>query len=1285
MRLASAQRSTTVLSGTGQSSTGRGWAYAGFGFTPTLPTGFIPTAVVSGDFNRDGHLDLAISSGGDDSIYIYFGNGDGTFQVPAVLHTQGQSPDWMTTVSLRSNNVLDLIISDGDSQEIEVFLGNGDGTFSPGVQVKTPSIPTFLAQGDINQDGKADIVVGLTVAADSTQAQLEVLLGDGAGGFSNTIVAPPVFNHSPDVPMTTAWLSVGDINGDGFPDVLLSGANNTDSIGSVPYLNQQGTAFADPQVKDGAFNNYRVLLPDLVGALADMNGDGCLDAATLDWNGHASVWLGSCDGNFTPHSAQGADASVGDFDLAIAIADMDGDGHLDVLGSSEFPDLGPGLGNEAGFLLSIMKGDGQGGLSNAKVYREGADTFSFALGDFNEDGKLDVVSISQSEDKAYLLLSDATGNLAGPQGEAIGHLTGTVNAPISISSVLSVDLNGDAKPDLLLAEFGTDSTVPSQLTVMLNDGTGKFLPPLQTPISVGSHDPLPLLATGVFGPGIVSDLIYANRAEWPESVVRFPGKGDGTFAAPVILGTLNPQGSLTLQKIVVADFNGDGKLDFAVCSVGPSFSRQVDVFLGHGDGTFSELPSQILTTSNPAEFFDAFAIDINHDGKMDLLLSDTDNAGLTLKDDLVEILGNGDGSFQTPVTLFSHFGPVAIADVNGDGLPDLIQARDPDHNFTAGDVNIGTSNIPAATTIYLADRGGGFQRAATYTLDARIAWPFTKPVLVGDFNGDGIFDLALKANPLSSNGPQWNYLQVFQGDGTGTFSTVGRQDSLAHTSDPILGADFNGDGATDLLELDGALSSIHTIPAAPESAVRIAVDSAPLVGSSGTATVTLALPAAVDLDVAIGASDTHVQLPSTLHFTAGEQEQSFAFALQSGFDSTHALRLAATLATTTDYDYVTVANPNVPTGVAVTWVPNGGQTVTPGEALKGVLWFTSVGGYSGTYQGFTCDALPPSSSCDFGSGSVQMIAGATARIPLTIITSSSTPLGNYPVPVSASDGFAPTGTTIPVGVGDFSLAVSPAILTAGPTGFVFAKVIATYSNGLGETISFSCSGLPISVRCTGGFVTPMITSAAELSTNQAPAGDYPFQIVGTLNALTHTADAVLRVGDFSGSLDKTTASLSLGQSASFHVTLNSLHHYASTIFLNCQASKPGIQCSANPASATLMDGGTADVTLSVSVAQQSAAIHNEQWKESRSYILWAIAFFPFLPFRSRSKLLRLVKIAVISVALLSCGGGGSSTPPPTGGPPIPQSATITVLGSAQSTQADLNNQKTIGTITLTIN
>lgn len=200
-------------------ASGTAFSNAGISKHPALPAGFIPTAVTSGDFNDDGKMDFAVSNGGDNTVYVFVGNGDGTFKVPEILYTQGQSPTWITSVRLRGNGHLDLAVTNGDSNTVEIFPGNGDGTFQSSSQISLPQIPTFILAADANKDGNQDLVVGLTIAWDMTQPQFEILLGNCSGGISGTLFPPAIYGD-PDFPVPTGWIAAGDLNKDGYVDFV---------------------------------------------------------------------------------------------------------------------------------------------------------------------------------------------------------------------------------------------------------------------------------------------------------------------------------------------------------------------------------------------------------------------------------------------------------------------------------------------------------------------------------------------------------------------------------------------------------------------------------------------------------------------------------------------------------------------------------------------------------------------------------------------------------------------------------------------------------------------------------------------------------------------------------------------------------------------------------------------------------------------------------------------------------------------------------------------------------
>jgi hypothetical protein len=1239
----------------------------GFGFLPGLPTGFIPTAVVTGDFNEDGHMDAAISNGGDNTIYVLLGNGDNTFQAPELLYTQGLAPVWITAVSLRNNGHLDLAVVDADSKSLEIFFGKGNGTFSHGGQFSLPQIPTFVLAGDFNKDGKQDLAVGLIVDAASIEPQFEVLLGEGNGEFSGTLVPPPIEAITGAIP--TGWIAEADLNKDGFPDLVTTITGGA----AITYLNQSGGAFT----KSAAFGPTYA---PMVVELADVNEDGCPDAVELDYYGYLTIAAGTCDGNFTQAPAV---ADVGDLDPAVKVVDVDGDGHLDLVGSSAFYDVaGPGLGNEGGYLVSVLKGDGKGNFSPAATYRGGTDEFSLAVADFNGDNRPEILTIDSFENQASLFTNDGTGNFDGPRGETIGYLTGLTNGPITGAPILSADINGDGKPDLLVAELGEGSQ-PSQLTVMLNDGTGKFLAPLRTPITVGPYNPYPEYLTAGFRNPAKPDVVYFSK--YGSNVIAFfPSNGDGTFGTPTALATLP-----NTLKVTAGDFNRDGNLDFVVLGYDSSGKNlEFDVFLGHGNGTFTQLPSQLFAIQNAGMPYQFFAVDLNHDGKLDLLIGNNLNGGLTTSDDLIEVLGNGDGTFQKPATLIAHFGAVALADVNHDGYVDLIQGRDPSVDITKG------FYFAPGVTVYLGLPNGTFQQQPSYDLPG-FAVPTLEPVLVGDFNGDGIPDIAFRYFKDVFHGTTEPTLRLLQGNGDGTFIVADHTYQLQGVSNPSIGMDFNGDGKTDLVELIGYTSSFHTIAASPAASLDIALDSNPVIGNNGSAAVSLDLPAPNAEDVTLSASDPAIQMPPTLHFNAGQQVQHFAFTLGTGFDTSHVFALYAKLVTETAVAYGSKPNPNVTVGVAAELLNGAFASVTemdirPGEHFPLILQLLSESGYTGTFSHFQCIGLPAGASCQFDANSAQVLPGDRAQVGFQVSTSSSTPYGTYAVQVSSTDGFVLAQTIMKLGIGDFSLSVSPSTVPVGPNGSVFPVVTSTSTNGLNEEITLACNGLPSGATCqqqdpfgANGGSSPLIISYGGLSPR-----DYPFQIIGSISNDNHQTDAVLSVGDFSASIDKTSATLSAGGSDTFHVLLTSINHYATNITVSCQLPN-SLSCTVSPTKVALADDGKATVTLTVKASSMAATIRPDRLV---SWSRGSYAFVSFLPLslilirRRRRMLFAFIIVALMMPALVSCGGGssGGSTGNHGSGGPTPVQVNMTVAAQADTRENDSNNQKTLGPIVITV-
>lgn len=1257
----------SAFSGLSLSSPMTGSANAGFGFRTGPPTGFIPTAVTAGDFNEDGHMDLAISNGGDNTIFVLLGKGDGTFQTPEVLYTQGEAPVWITAIKLRNNGHLDLAVANGDTGDIEIFPGNGDGTFQASSHVPLTQTPTFLLAGDFNNDGRQDLAVGLVVPAGTTEPQFEILTGNGTGGFSGAVFPPPIVAFD-DVP--TGWIATADLNNDGLPDIVTT---ITGAV-AIAYLNQSGQSFLKGPLfgpRDGT----------MVVGLGDMDEDGCVDAEEIDDFGFLTIAKGQCNGLFT----QGApSAPLGDLDPAVQIVDVNGDGHLDVVASAAFFNFHTiGGGSQGGYLVSVLKGDGKGNLSPTRIYRGGGGAFSLAVTDLTGAGRPEIVTANSLDSTATLFLNDGSGGYGAPRGQVAGSLSGPANAPLN-ASIGTADLNGDSRPDVLFIENGSPDGQPNLIAALLNDGSGQFSPEVRSPITAGPIATSLQYVLGKFRNVSATDMIYVteNGLETgdPNVVAFIPGNGDGTFGTATALSSTlaNP------LQIVAGDFNHDGILDFVIVGTNTDPTSltgvewRLDTFLGHGDGTFAHLTTQAFPYLSGGSPQQIFAIDINHDGKLDLLIGNNNNGGFTTSDDLIEALGKGDGTFEQPFTAIPHFGPVAVADLNGDGLPDLVQRRDP-----AADI-INNFFEPAAITVYLNTPNNGFQKQASYHLPGYL-FPDYNPALVGDFNGDGADDIALAYYDNNFSQGIEGKLQVLQGLGNGTFNVTNHMYLLSGLSSPRIGADFNGDGAMDLVELVGRNASFHMIPGAPAPSVSIAFDSTPLIGSE-SATVALFQPAASTQTVILSANDPSVQLPANITFAAGQSVQDFSFTVGAGFNRAHALALFATLGTETAAAYAAIPNPNFPTGVVTSIAPATFST-TPGGNVSLGMGVDGEYGYFGTFSSFQCSGLPPGANCSFDPSSGRVLPTVGLGILINVNTSASTPFGMYTVNVSATDGSVQASGQFRMGIGDFSLGISPGMVVTGPIGSAFATITSASTNGLAAPITVTCSGLPSSVTCGAGsvlFATQGSTTVA-VNANQTVAGDYPFTITGKVNDVSHQISGLLRVGDFTAAIDKTTATLLAGQSVSFNVTLNSVNHYASSIAVICQPTSELVTCAASVPTANLTDSGTTGVQLTVNRTGSRSASFTIFRPMRVVVFVTAMGCILFLPQRR----FRRLTAAALFLAFAGCGGGttsnvgfvGNPTPP---APPTPVTISVNVFAVATSTFSDTSNQKLVGPIQITL-
>ncbi|MGA8763263.1 MAG: VCBS repeat-containing protein [Candidatus Sulfotelmatobacter sp.] len=576
--------------------------------------------------------------------------------------------------------------------------------------------PIGVAVGDFNGDHKQDIVT-----TDHADSVVDVLLSNGNGTF-----APAVPYSVASGPSSVA---VGDFNHDGKLDLAVATSQGLDVL--------LGNG-------DGTFRPA-VLYPFTAGQenvieVGDFNRDGNLDAViATSQNELVHIFLGNGDGTFQPAVQIASDLD----DIGItsfAVADFNGDGKLDLA----YSNIGNGI--------DVLLGNGDGTFQTAVSYKVEQYAYAVVAADFNGDGKVDLAVLQ-------------CGPKCDKQGDDIGLLYGNGDgtfqnernlvaaAEVNATVMTTADVNGDGKPDLIVANYLTND-----VSVFLNIGTG--FGPMQSWVT--GQTPIGL-ATGDFNGDGKIDLAAGNAGSNTVSVLI--GNGTGKFSAPRNIRT--PGSSFS---VAVGDYNEDGKLDLAIANYNLG---TVSVLLATPNGNYA---APVTYTIGGNRLPQVFTADFNNDHHLDLVTLNATGTTFSV------LLGTGTGTFGTPVSHSTGLATpmsLVVGDFNQDGNQDVAFC---DYN--------------GSVSVLLGKGDGTFQTPVVTTSPAGAIY-----ILAGDFNGDGKLDVAVTQNGTT--------LYVMLGNGNGTFQAASAPYTVGNYPQQGVVADLNHDGKLDLAILSVGYGDPH--------------------------------------------------------------------------------------------------------------------------------------------------------------------------------------------------------------------------------------------------------------------------------------------------------------------------------------------------------------------------------------------------------------------------------------------------------------------------------------------
>ena len=719
--------------------------------TGIFGSGFGPSSFAVGDLDGDGDLDILVGDSffGSPGISVLMNNGDQTFAAPVYYPVPLQEVIGEVALSdFDFDGDLDAFATIRGSfdqmTKIKVWRNNGDGTFDAPIEFPTGQGPAGIVIADFTGDGKPDVIT-----ANFGASSISLLRHNGLTGHHAGFLPPVSFNainHAEKI-------AAGDVNGDGILDVVVGELVDIGPLATLAVMINTGDGnFAAPVIYDaapgGRFGSTAVALADLDndGDL-DLIGGGLYENGSID-NGAATIRRNNGNGTFgAAEIILFTNPNFVANPKEITTGFVNGDGFPDIVAA-----VPSGRAIE-GFV--VVNSNGSGGFNTPVYYEASQQTFDVAVVDLDKDGHGDVITVANSS--AAVTVHKNLGNGSFPV------LTRYEVASLS-DAVESADIDNDGDIDIVVNGVVDIVSNDGVVKILKNNGNGTFAPAIDyTPTRTFGDMKL----RDINGDGFLDLVLAPNACCSPYHFGTAVNLGNGTFA-PTVVTEVFSCGDGTIDA---ADLDGDGDLDIVLTEEETCFGstdNHIFIFRNDGNQNFVRMPDIVLHGDLPHGL--ALA-DVTGDGNIDIITALPQGMGV--------FPGNGNLTFGAPIISTTRPFKFKMRDFNHDGLLDVGMILQQDA--------FGTDLIGTA----LGNGNGTFQAVRTQTGSSVLEnLRISNDLEPGDVNGDGTPDLVV-FNYAS------NDVSVFLCNPDGSLRPHQRY-GIGNT--PILGtlADFDGDGRIDI-------------------------------------------------------------------------------------------------------------------------------------------------------------------------------------------------------------------------------------------------------------------------------------------------------------------------------------------------------------------------------------------------------------------------------------------------------------------------------------------------------